>query len=72
MSPWLFYVYMDSVVREENVSVLEKRLELLSVNGGRFEINQLLFGDDTALVADSEEKLCRLLIKFGRVCGKQS
>ena len=25
---------------------------------GRFEINQLLFTDDTALVADSEEKLC--------------
>ena len=24
-------------------------------NGGRFEINQLLFADDTALVADSEE-----------------
>ena len=27
-------------------------LELLSANGGRFEINQLLFADDTALVAD--------------------
>ena len=32
-----------------------KGLELLSVNSGRFEINQLLFGDDTAIVADSEE-----------------
>ena len=30
------------------------------MNGGRFEINQLLFADDTVLVADSE-KLCRLL-----------
>ena len=28
---------------------------------GRFEINQLLFADDTALVADSEEKLCRFV-----------
>ena len=27
----------------------------------RFEINQLLFADDTALVADSEDKLCRLV-----------
>ena len=50
--------------------MLGKGLELLSVNGGRFEINQLLFADDIALVADSEEKLCRLLIEFGRVCGK--
>ena len=37
-----------------NVRVLGKGLEL-SANGGRFEINQLLFADDTALVADSEE-----------------
>ena len=53
MSPWLFNVYMDGVVREANVRVLGKGLELLSANGGRFEINQLLFADDTALVADS-------------------
>ena len=42
-SPWLFNVYMDGVVREVNVRVLGKVLELLCVNGGRFEINQLLF-----------------------------
>ena len=29
--------------------VLGKGLELLSANGGGFEINQLLFADDTAL-----------------------
>ena len=28
-----------------NVRVLGKGLELLSANGGRFEINQLLFAD---------------------------
>ena len=37
----------------------------------RFEINQLLFADDTALVADSEEKLCRLVSEFGRVCERR-
>ena len=67
MSPWLFNVYMDNVVREVNVRVLGKGLELLSANGGRFEINQLLFADDTALVAHSWEKLCRLVSEFGRV-----
>ena len=36
MSPWLFNVYMDGVVREVNVNVLWKGFELLSVNGGRF------------------------------------
>ena len=68
ISPWLFNVYMDGVVREVNVRVLDIGLELLSANGGRFEINQLLFADDVALVADSEDKLCRLVSEFGRVC----
>ena len=52
-SPWLFNVYMDGVVREVNVRVLGIGRELLSANGGRFEINHLLFADDTALVSDS-------------------
>ena len=58
---------MDGVVREVKVKMLGKGLELLSANGGRFEINQLLFADDAALVADSQEKLCRLVSEFGRV-----
>ena len=52
MSPWLFNVFMDGVVRELNAMVLGKGLELLSANGGNFEINQLLFADYTALVAE--------------------
>ena len=51
--------------------MLGKGLELLSANGCRFDINQLLFVDDTALVADSEEKLCRLVSEFGRVCERR-
>ena len=68
MSPGWFNVHMDGVVRAVNVRMLGKGLELLSANGGRFEINQLLLPDDTALVTDSEEKLCRLVSEFGRVC----
>ena len=37
------------------------------MNGGKFETNQLLFADDTALVADSEKTLCCLVSEFGRV-----
>ena len=47
MSPWLFKVYMDCMVRQVNVRVLGKMLQLLSANGGRFKINQLLFADHT-------------------------
>ena len=71
MSPWLLNVYMDGVVWEVNVGVLEKGLELLSANGGWFEINQLLFADDTALLADAEEKLCRLVSEFRIVCERR-
>ena len=62
---------MNGVVREVNVRVLGKLLEQLSANGGKFAINQPLFADDTALVADSEEKLCRLVSQFGSVCERR-
>ena len=39
MSPWWFNAYTDGVVREVNVRVLGKWLELLSANGDRFAIN---------------------------------
>ena len=71
MSPWLFYVYMDGVVRQANVRVIGKGLEFLSANGGMFEINQLFFADDATLVADSGEKLCRLVSEFGRICERR-
>ena len=71
VSPWLLNECMDSVVWDVNARVLGKRLELLSVNGRRFEINQLLFADDVSLVADSEEKLCRLVSEVGRVCERR-
>ena len=47
MSPRLFNVYMDGVVRDLNVTILGKGLELPSANDGRFEINQLLFEDES-------------------------
>ena len=50
---------------------LGKVLEFLCAIGGRFEINQLLFADDAVLMADSEEKLCRLVSEFGRLCERR-
>ena len=39
----------------------------MCANIGRVEMNQLLFIVDMALVADSEQKLCRVVREFGRV-----
>ena len=44
---------------------------MLRVNCGRFDIKQLLFVDDTALVAHFEEKLRRLLSEFHRLCERR-
>ena len=67
MSPCLFNLYMDGVVRE-----MYARAEGNGVNlggGGQgWELFQVLFVDDTALVADSEDKLQKLVEELGRVC----
>ena len=46
----MFNVYFNGVVREANVRVLEKGLELKRANRGRFEVDQLLFADDTYII----------------------
>ena len=51
--------------------VLGKGLELLLADGGRCEINGLFIADNTAIVGDSELKLCRLVSEFGRVCERR-
>ena len=67
MSPWLFNLYIDGVIREVNARVLGRGLKLVDGNDNEWELNQLLFADDTVVVADSERKLCQLVAEFGRV-----
>ena len=71
MSPWLFNIYMDGVVREVNAKVQGAGLPLVDGSGREWRINQLLFADDTALVADSVEQLRRLVVEFERVCERR-
>ena len=71
MSPWLFNVYMDGVVREVKMRTLGRGVKLREQNGREWEVSQLLFADDTALVADSEERLQRLVDEFGVVCERR-
>ena len=39
---------------------------------GRFNIDQLLFADDTTRVAELEQIFCRLVTEFGRVCERRN
>ena len=71
MLPWLFNLYIDGVVREVNARVLGRGLKLVDGNDSEWELNQLLFADDTVVMADSERKLCQLVTEFGRVCERR-
>ena len=69
MSQWLPNIFMNGVDREVNAKVLGRGLELLGAAERSWQLSQLLFPDDTALVADSEEKLSRLVSEF--VCARR-
>ena len=55
MSPWLFNLYIERVVRGVNARALGRGLKLVDGNDNEWELNQLLFADDTVVVADSEK-----------------
>ena len=57
MLPWLFNLYIDGVVREVNARVLGRGLKLVDGADNEWELNQLLFSDDTVVVADSEKAM---------------
>jgi len=72
MSPWLFNVYMDSIVREVKRECVEEGLNLQSERGGdQWRVNMLLYADDTVLMGETEESLRKLVTVFHRVCGKR-
>ena len=71
MSPWLFNVYMDGVVREVYSRVTGKGVRMRVDGESDWMLSQLLFADDTALVADSAEQLQCLVREFGRVCERR-
>ena len=72
MSPGLFNLFMDGVVREVKARIGDRGLGLVErENGQNWTINQVLFADDTALVADSEGMLQQLVTEFDRVCKRR-
>ena len=48
-----------------------RELKLVDGNHDEWELNQLLYADDTVVVADSERKLCQLVTELGRVCERR-
>ena len=58
LSPCLFNLYAEYIMRK---AVLEEKQT--GIDGARRDINNLRHGDDTTLMAESEEELKNLLMK---------
>ena len=72
MSPWLFNIFLDGVMRE----VREKAGDVgACMQDARskceWRVEWLMFADDTVLVSDSERKLQKLVKEFGSVCKRR-
>ena len=58
MSPCLFNLYAEHIMRNASLDELQAGIKI----GGR-NINNLIYADDTALMAESKEKLKSLLMR---------
>ena len=65
MSPWLFNLNMDGVVREVQAKTLGRGAQLVGTSQEMWEVSQLLFADNTVFIADSKKKLERLVEFIG-------
>ena len=72
MSPWLFNLLMDAVMKEVREKAGDVGVTLWDERRNvEWKVDWLMFADDTVLLGDSEEKLERLVKKFGRVCRRR-
>ncbi len=51
--------------------MLDRGLSLVNADGREWNLSQLLFADDTALVADSEGRLRQLVEELVRMCKRR-
>ena len=65
MSPWLFNLYLDDVIKGMN---REGRGVRINYRGEKEEVSVLLFADDGVLMAETEQKLGELVEQFRREC----
>ena len=66
MSPWLFNLFMDGVMKEFKANILNGGVKFgIGENAGK--VSGLLFADDTTLMAESESNLQR----YVRACKRR-
>ena len=72
MSPWLFNLFLDAVMKEVREKAGDVGVTLWDERRNvEWKVDWLMFADDTVLLGDVEEKLERLVQEFGRVCRRR-
>ena len=70
MSPWLFNIYMDGLMRELKVKTKLSGV-VLGEGGERWRINHIMFADDVVLMGDSDKELQEMVSKFEEMCRRR-
>jgi hypothetical protein len=70
-SPWLFNIFIDGVVAVVNARVMQRRVAITGDGGDEWQLNQMLYADETAVVADGTCDFQRLVSEFGRGCERR-
>lgn len=67
LSPWLFILYKDGVIRELSARIMCTGVKLEHIRHER-EMTNLFYAHDTVLIANSDEKLQILVNVVREVC----
>ena len=70
MSPWLFNLYMDEVMKEVKMGMGRRGLRLLG-DRRKWRLPDLLYADDLFLCSESEEDLREMVGWFAEVCRRR-
>ncbi|MEL7520935.1 MAG: reverse transcriptase family protein, partial [Cyanobacteria bacterium J06553_1] len=72
MSPWLFNIFMDGVMKEVREKAGDVGANMWDARRNcEWKVEWMMFADDTVLVGDSEQKLQKLVKEFGSVCKRR-
>ena len=64
MSLWFFNIFFGRVVRQVNEKLSWREMKLTDENGRGGEIKQILYADDTVLVAETREHFQHIVNEF--------
>ena len=70
MSPWLFNVYMDPVMKEVKIGMGRRGARFLE-EGREWRLTGLLYADDFVLCGELEEELRVMVERYAEVCRRR-